>query len=139
MEPEKAENFEDLSEIGQTWNKVETTSKKSGLRDGIADGRESSFQEYFDIGFKEGFKNGYALGKYKGLLAAHSKKNCLEIVEYPLLQKTSRGGCEVCKNEELLKNDVSAIIKKQTDISHKNLQQLYSTFNKTFNCELPKS
>ncbi|KAJ8924453.1 hypothetical protein NQ315_007250 [Exocentrus adspersus] len=132
-------NSTDTAEIEHTWNKVETASKKVGLREGISAGRESNFQVHFDAGFKEGFKNGYALGKYKGLLKAHTKQNSSETVQYPLLEKTSRGSCEVCRNEGLLEEDVASIIKQQTEVSNCNLNELFSTFGKTFKCEVPKS
>ncbi|KAJ8981351.1 hypothetical protein NQ317_002888 [Molorchus minor] len=129
---------EEFVEIKQSWRKIEYVSKKVGLREGILDGRDTNFQEHFDIGYKEGFQNGYALGKYKGSLLAYSRQHFLGLLTNSLLEKVSRGRCEICRHEELLNEGVSEIIRRQTELSNNDFKELDSTLHNVFTNNLTK-
>lgn len=113
----------DNSVIEYTWNKLESVSKMTGLREGISDGRDGNFQKSFDIGYQQGFQNGYMLGKYKGILAAQfSLTN--EETNHPLLEKTNMGNCIVCKESEILEKDINEVLNLQSETCFNNEQLL---------------
>ncbi|CAH1169850.1 unnamed protein product [Phaedon cochleariae] len=122
---------QELSDIEQDWKKVENSSRQTGLRDGISDGRDSNYQKSFDTGFQEGFKNGFLLGKHKGILLAESQQTSTEIKTNPLLEKLSRGSCEVCKSGKSLdeEDNIEKLVAIQKKVYEENVRTLASISN----------
>ncbi|XP_072397585.1 uncharacterized protein [Diabrotica undecimpunctata] len=117
---------EEMQEIGHTSKKIENISKKEGIREGISAGRDSNFQESFDKGFEEGFKNGFLLGQYRGILMSQSRQTNVEEKVHPVLENISLGSCEVCKNNDISKDEdnIDNIIEVQSKAFKDNIQIL---------------
>lgn len=89
------------------------------------DGRNSVFQNGFDVGYSQGFKNAFTIGNYQGLLAATKelqKQNLLspDIESFPhepynlILNKATRGQCQICQDPNLLNESLDHITEIQT-------------------------
>lgn len=89
------------------------------------DGRNSVFQNGFDVGHSQGFKNAFTIGTHQGLLAAVNelkKQNTLPKELEPfsnaphslILNKATRGQCQICQDPNLLNQNLSVITTIQT-------------------------
>ncbi|CAH0550642.1 unnamed protein product [Brassicogethes aeneus] len=129
--------MEDVTEL--SWKKIERKAEKCGYRDGINDGRKSNFQKSFDQGYKEGFKNGYAIGKYKGALMATYKQTNKEDLKDPLLEKISRGWCQVCPSKDTSNLDINEAISNQNKTSNNYLKGLHEKYKDKVKIKLPQT
>lgn len=114
---------------------------QSGYKEGIYDGRQSVFQKGFDIGFEQAFSNAYTIGRYQGQLKAVQQlpqdtirsepiEKCLENCDHDLLlNKPTRGHCQVCINNELIKKDIGDILAVQSKHSESVNAALAKKYN----------
>ncbi|KAJ9601513.1 hypothetical protein L9F63_000352 [Diploptera punctata] len=108
------------------WNKMHKNISQAGFREGIAAGKNSTYQNGFDIGYHEGYKNGLSLGYIKGAISILEEeiKNPTSKTLDPVLEKSSRGLCQLCEKPEQQVDSIWKLAEKQKQCINESVDEI---------------